>query len=239
MKDEIVKKVMAILGCSFLLLFLFSVAIKASVKKELNLQTTYVAARDIPPRTQIKESDLLPITIPSTYLFDHAYRTQEDIVGKYTEIQGMIPAGSIFYKSMLFAEEAIPDLPSAQLREGQSAYTLSVDMEKLGGPIVAGQRVDIYLAIDRKEEAPISDCLFENVRIVSIKDHKGLDLADENSTGVPSFVVLAISKEDVALFNVAERIGSIRLVASSKSYETEEEAILCQDSLVTSYLQKM
>jgi hypothetical protein len=31
--------------------------------------------------------------------------SKEDILGKYTEIQGMIPAGSVFYKHMLYAEE--------------------------------------------------------------------------------------------------------------------------------------
>lgn len=238
MKDTVTKKIAIVVGCSMLLLACIAIAIKVGINRELNLQTTYIAARNIPPRTQVQATDLVEVRLPKDYLLMETYMDADDIIGKYTEIQGMIPAGSTFYKSMLYDANEIPDFPSSQLKDGQTAYTLNIDFTKLGGPLLPGQRVDVYLSVDRKEEAPISDCLLEHVRILAIKDHKGLDMDDENSTGQPAVVLLAVNMEDVAMLNVAEQVGTIRLFSSNQTYDADSEATLYANSLVLPYIQR-
>ncbi|NCB33994.1 MAG: Flp pilus assembly protein CpaB [Erysipelotrichia bacterium] len=204
---------------------------------KLDLQTTYIAARDIPPRTKLESTDLIETRIPNGYLLDNTYNMKEEIIGKYTEIQGMIPAGSVFYRDMLYSEESLPDYPSIQLKEGQAAYTLETDLARLGGDIIPGQRVDIYVSIDQKmNEAPITGCLLAGARVISIKDHKGLDLSDPASTGIPYLAILAVNTADLELLSIAESMGSIRLFSSSISYNQSIEAMMVKDTILYEFL---
>ena len=230
-------QVLKIIGCTALLLGIIGLGFEIRLKMKLNLQVTYIAARDIPPRTRIEETDLIEIRIPNDYLLDNTYHTKAEIIGRYTEIQGMIPAGSVFYRHMLYEEEDLPDYPTLQLKEGQAAYTLETDLARLGGSIVSGQRVDIYVSIEQRQQAPITGCLLSGARVISVKDHKGLDLSDERSTGIPYLAILAVNRSDLELLSVAEQMGSVRLFSSSKSYETNVEAVLDMDSAVYAFLQ--
>jgi hypothetical protein len=64
-----------------------------------------------------------------------------------------------------------------------------------------------------------------------------LDLSDERSTGIPYLAILAVNRSDLELLSVAEQMGSVRLFSSSKSYETNVEAVLVMDSAVYAFLQ--
>ena len=235
MKRKTIKITAAII-CGLALGALTILAAVVYSRMTMDLVQAYVASHDIPPRTRVTASDLTVIRIPSAYLAPGTYRQKEEILGKYTEIQGMIPAGSAFYLGMLYEEKDLPDYPAAQLKQGQAAYTAEIDYAKLGGPIIAGQRVDIYVSVEKRDELPVTDILFEGVRVLSVKDFKGLEIDDPNSTGTPYFVILAINKEDVNTLSVAEKVGDIRMIASSNTYNTEEEAVLCADSPIICYL---
>ena len=159
-KEIIIKSIMAAV-LSVLLIWLLAAAVDLRSVQKLNLRKTCIASRDIPPRTCITEDDLLEIEIPGDYLLDYTVTDKKEILGRYTDIQGKIPAGSAFYKDMLVKAEDLPDYPSAQLREGQSAYTLETDLAKLGGVVVPGQRADIYASFTARDGTTISGCIIE------------------------------------------------------------------------------
>ncbi len=218
------------------ILLIFGVSLKAS--QMIDLQTTYIASNDILPRTKISESDLIEIQVPAGFLLDYSVNDKAEIIGKYTDIQGKIPAGSVFYKTMLYDEKNLPDYPTSQLKEGQSAYTLETDLARMGGLIIPGQRVDIYASITSHDGTTVTGILEENVRVISVKDHRGLDLDDPESTGIPYMAVLAVRSEDLAYLSSAEEAGTIRLFSSSRSYDSSAEARLVQDSPVIACLDK-
>ena len=64
------------------------------------------------------------------------------------------------------------------------------------------------------------------MRLLAVKDHKGLDLTDENSTGIPYLAVLAVSQKDVELLSLAEKTGEIRMFSTDNTYSTAREAEL-------------
>ena len=225
-------------ACAAAILFLNWCLFGIYVNKKLDLRETYVAARDIPPRTRIREEDLIPVRIPADYLLDHTCSTRPEIVGKYTEIQGMIPAGSPFYRTMLKDVSELPDSAAAQLRSGQTSYTMTTDRTRLG-TVTAGQRVDIHVALNGRNGTVTTGCLIEGARVISIKDHKGLDLDDPESTGMPALIELAVSTKDVQLLTVAETAGTIRLFASDRSYDTAAEAVLKEDSEIAEALRRL
>jgi Flp pilus assembly protein CpaB len=237
-KEIIIKSIMASV-LFVLLIWLLAAAVDLRSVQKLNLRTTCIASRDIPPRTCITEEDLLEIKIPGDYLLDYTVTDKKEILGKYTDIQGKIPAGSAFYKDMLVKAEDLPDYPSAQLRDGQSAYTMETDLAKLGGVVVPGQRVDIYASFTAREGTTISGCIIENARIIAVKDHKGIDLDDPSSSGTPYLVILAVDQKDLPILTAADTAGTIRLFSSSRTYDSGSEAALVENTDVLSYIREL
>ena len=225
-RKRVIMKAGGCLVCGVLIIVLNYVGLTIRLNDMLDLRTTCIAARDIQPRSLITEKDILEIQVPGAYLLEHTCSDKKDIIGKYTDIQGMIPAGSCFFEEMLYDEKDLPDYPSAQLRAGQAAYTLETDLARMGGTIMPGQRLDLYVVLDRKNDTPVSGCLLQNVRLLAVKDHKGLDLTDENSTGIPYLAVLAVSQKDVELLSLAEKTGEIRMFSTDNTYSTAREAEL-------------
>lgn len=239
MKKEIVLKSVLILVLTGILVLVFCAAANLRAEQILDLQTTCIAARDIPPRTRIQAEDILELQIPHAYLQDHTLNAKEDIIGRYTDIQGKIPAGSVFFKEMLKKEEDLPDNPTAQLKEGQSAYTLETDLARLGGTVIPGQRTDIYVTMTRRDGSPISGCLIENARVIAVKDHKGLDLDDPQSTGTPYLAILAVNRDDLPYLSAAETAGEVRLFSNGRSYDSTKEAMLADDTTIKDYLEQL
>ena len=203
---------------------------------KLNIVETYVASHDIMPRTCISEEDLELIKVPNAYIDEKAFIKKEEIVGKYTEIQGMIPKGSLFYKSMLASQEELSDYPATKLLERQIAYSLAVNIIELSGnTIVENQRVDIYVTLLGKDNMPIVDKLVSNARVLSIHDSKGYNVTHPKSTKIPNVIVLAVDENSVEYLAKAEKIGTIKLLASSESYD-QEEAQLNDTSILIDYL---
>ena len=213
------------------------IAFRYYLAKTINLKTTYIAKYNIPPRTQIKTEDLTMIQIPEKYMQAYTWNEKADIIGKYTSIQGMIPKGSMFYKDMLYNEKEVRDLAITKLQEGMTIFTLETTVSSLGS-IEEGMYADIYVSISQKKEIPITGILIRHAEVISIKDHKGLSLKDEQSTKVPYFIELRINQTDIDYLSLASSLGEIRLFPSVDSYKPDKST-LEQDSKVTEYINSL
>ena len=213
------------------------IAFRYYLAKTINLKTTYIAKHNIPPRTQIKTEDLTMIQIPEKYMQAYTWNEKADIIGKYTSIQGMIPKGSMFYKDMLYNEKEVRDLAITKLQEGMTIFTLETNVSSLGS-IEEGMYADIHVSISQKKEIPITGILIRHAEVISIKDHKGLSLKDEQSTKVPYFIELGINQTDIDYLSLASSLGEIRLFPSADSYKPAKST-LEQDSKVTEYLKSL
>ena len=205
--------------------------------KTINLKTTYIAKRDIPPRSEIQTEDLTMIQVPEKYMQSYTWNEKADIIGKYTSIQGMIPKGSMFYKDMLYNEKEVRDLAITKLQEGMTIFTLETNVSSLGS-IEEGMYADIHVSISQKKEIPITGILIRHAEVISIKDHKGLSLKDEQSTKVPYFIELGINQTDIDYLSLASSVGEIRLFPSADSYKPAKST-LEQNSKVTEYLKSL
>ena len=213
------------------------IAFRYYLAKTINLKTTYIAKHNIPPRTQIKTEDLTMIQIPEKYMQAYTWNEKADIIGKYTSIQGMIPKGSMFYKDMLYNEKEVRDLAITKLQEGMTIFTLETNVSSLGS-IEEGMYADIHVSISQKKEIPITGILIRHAEVISIKDHKGLSLKDEQSTKVPYFIELGINQNDIDYLSLASSLGEIRLFPSVDSYKPDKST-LEQDSKVTEYINSL
>lgn len=225
------------IGSTLLILLINYVGFQFVVSESVDLQKVYVTSRDIAPREEIKEDDVVEVEIPKAYLQENVYLSKKDIVGKYTEVQGFIPKGSLFYKSMLYNEDSLPDYPSMLLKENQVSYGIQTDVVKTSGnTLVVGQKVDVYVSIDLPERKTVADCLIRAVRITGLKDRNGLDLSDEESSKIPFVVTIAVDKKQVEFLEIAEEMGSVNIYGVSVDYTNQEESVLNEQSKVLKYL---
>ncbi|MEE8808189.1 MAG: RcpC/CpaB family pilus assembly protein [Lactimicrobium sp.] len=235
---KLYQKVLLIIGCAILLALLCVYGIRIYAHQQINLVNTWMAAHDIAPRTKIDVDDLVSVKIPAAYLGDAAVIRKEEIIGKYTDLQGKIPAGSLFYKSMLYEETDLPDLPALLLKDGQAVYSMNVDQSDANG-LASGQRVNVHVAIERRDGPPLTGALIQNARILTIKDHNGLLVDDPKSSHIPYLLTLAVDVKDIDLLALAETTGKLRLYAGSdNAYNSEMEAARA-DSAACSYLLSM
>lgn len=235
MKEKLIAKAGLVIVLSTGILLVNFILFRVYVSVKLDLKETYIASHDIMPRTCIGEDDLRAVKIPARYLQNLAYTDKADIIGKYTEIQGMIPAGSPFYRSMLYDVSEIPDHAAAQLKENQVSFTMETDVASLGA-MSAGQRADIFVTVNQRTDSPMTGCLLRNVRIIDIRDHKGISLRSKESSGVPYLAELAVNSVHLELLSMAKTAGSLQLYMSADSYNTEKEAYLDENSPITAYL---
>lgn len=235
---RIIIKISILMSCVVLFVLFYFMLVNLCVDYKLNLVEVYVAARDINPRSKIREEDVASLKVPAIYVEDKAYKSKEEIINKYTDIQGKIPKGSLFYTSMLYDETELPDYPSTQLLDGQVAYSIAADMANVQlNTIVSGQRIDIYITLTKGLEIPVVDCLISNARVVSIRDNKGYDINHPKSNKTPYMMIVALSEESIEYMSKAEELGEIKIYASSKTYESNE-AYINKNSILFDYLDK-
>lgn len=233
-KNKINRNIILCFVCLFLLFGLSFGIFRLFVNIKLDKKTTYVASRVIAPRTIIKEDDLLEVEVADAYLMNNSFLKKEEIIGKITDIQGTIPAGSPFYKTMLYEVNKINDQATSLLKEGQTAYTMNTEMYKVTSFSI-GNRVDLYLSINDKEK-PLTGRLIKDSRILDIKDNKGISINSEESSKVPYYIELAVNQNDIEWLTYAESIGDIRLFLGSDQSNKNLEATLDEESEVYQYL---
>lgn len=229
------------LFCIFLLLSIFIVgnlfALDIITNRKINLVEVYVANRDIGPRETITINDIKSITIPKNYVLENAINNKNEIIGKITTLQGLIPKDSLFYKSQLEKFETLPDAAVSLLDKNQVAFILTNETGGLDlSSFTVGQRIDIYVSIEQRNVDPIFDLLLESVRVVSIKDRKGIEISEESS-GSPFSLTFAIENEYISLLSIARKIGTLELYATNKSYD-KKETKLNQESKILEYIKQ-
>lgn len=223
------KKVSLSIVSVLILLVLNFLVVRVAVAKEVNLVSIPTAANSILPRHQITENDVKFIDVPKASVNEEVVLDKEEIIGKYTSLSGTIPEQSFFYQEMLHKPEELQDYPSLLLNKNEVSFSIPTSIVKLSGNTILPQQiVDVLVTMKPRNEKPIVDTLFEGVRVVGIKDKKGLDILDSESTGLPAVVLIAIQKEHLNIIRTAQEMGTIEIYASShqndKKYHFNEKS---------------
>lgn len=235
MKQTIVFKAGLCLVYIALILAVNNVLFVLYAQRTIGMTKICAAVRDIPPRTLIGEEDLYETEVPKGYILPGTVTEKSEIIGKYTPVLGMIPAGSPFFSSMLEDPDEVPDHAVLQLKEGQTVYGIAQEAGVLRG-LKEGMRVDIHVLIERKDAAPVTGCLIRDARILTVRDHQGLSIRDPESSGLPHLAEAAVERTDIELLTVAESVGKLRLYPSDEPYGTRREAARCEDSAAVKYV---
>ena len=169
-----------------------------------------VARQTIQPRTEITADMLTVIDVPSIAVTSNVITSRSAILGRYTNVNSVIPAGSMFYKETITTKENLPDSAFVEVKEGEAVYNFPVDLESTyGNSIFPGNNIDIYMKAENEAGQVMVGRLLENVSVLAVKDNRGrhvFENTDEERT--PAYLIFGVREDIYILLKKASYMRS-------------------------------
>lgn len=197
-----------------------------------------VAKVDIQPRTLITEDMIELKTVPSATVTSGVYRNSNLIIGKYTNYNTMIPAGSMFFQSVLVNFEDLPDSAFVDVKDGEIPYQYAVNMEStFGNSIFPGNKIDLYMKVVNDETDKIAIGKFlQDVEVLAVKDSQGRHVFENSAeTRTPAYLIFGVTPEVHLLLRKAKYLSKysveIFLVPHGGTVESTGDTIVSSEWL--------
>ena len=191
------KNTVTIIGVVAILVLLY-IGYSSQIKSAIKGVSVPVAVSNIQPRTLITSDMVTTVDMPSIAVSSDVYSNSSMVIGKYSNVNALIPKGSMFYKQTIISEEDLPDAAFVDLEEGQIAYSFPVDMESTyGNSIMPGSKVNIYMKYGNgADEKVMVGKLITNVKVLAVKDSSGRNVfEDSENTRTPSMMIFGLKEK--------------------------------------------
>ena len=226
------KNTVTILGVVAIILILYF-GYTMRINQEIKPIDVYYALDTIQPKTLITEDMIGVMRVPQSFIKGSYYRNYNDILGKYSNYNTMIAAGSIFYTDLLTTEANLPDAILYNINAGERLVSFPVDMTSTyGNSIMPEGLVDIYVKMVRSDGKIVYGEFFNKVKVLAVKDSAGNNVFESTeSTNTPAFVYFSLPESKYLLFSALNYIGEeytsfgieVVLVPNTVTYESNEE----------------
>ena len=205
--------------CAILIVVVLIVGYTIRVNNATKPVKIPVAKVTIQPRTEITADMITEINVPQEALKGNYYRNVSSLVGKYSNVNTVIPAGSIFYSEAVISKNDLPDSSLYDVAEGETLYYLTVNMlTSYTNSILPGNYIDIYISTKENNKALVGKIL-ENVKILAVKTSDGKNVfenSDESRT--PYVIIFALPEEQHLLLRKINAINSYSVYATNPGY---------------------
>ncbi len=195
------------------------------------------AVQNISPRTQITKDMIGYLEISQSAMKGNVLTNENtQILGMYTNVNAMIPAGSLFYKDAVIRREELPDsfLEDEELKAtGKVPYNFTVNVKTTyGNSMYPGNYVDVYFKGLDENGLLMVGKFVENVKILAVKDSSGQPVfedAEENRT--PSQIIFAVTSEIHLLLRKAEYIRNAEIIIVPTNAALEENGEIIESNV--------
>lgn len=207
------KNTVTILGVIIVICIIYF-GYNAQIKKATAPVQIPVAKETIQPRTLITQSMIKTVSIPSVAVSTNVIRSSSAIVGKYSAINTVIPAGSMFYTETVVSADNMPDALYANIKEGEIPYNFPVTTSTTyGNSIVPDSYIDIYMkAVDTNGQIMVGK-LLENVRVLAVRDASGNNVFENTATTrTPAYLYFGVTEDIHILLRKASYLSSKAVV---------------------------
>lgn len=204
------KNTVTIIGMVAIIILLYW-GYSSQVKAATKYVEIPVAKQTIQPRTEITSDMIKKIQVPSIAVDKTVLKSNTLIVGRYTNVNCVIPAGSMFYPSQVTTKENLPDSAFVEVPNGMIPYQFSVTMNTTyGNSIFPGNKIDIYMkAVEDDTNKIMVGKLLENVEILAVKDSQGRHVFEDSSDDrTPANLIFAVPSDIHILLRKAEYMGN-------------------------------
>ena len=225
------KNTVTILGVLACLVVLYA-GYTMRINQKTALATVYYARQTIQPKTKITDEMIGRMQVPESFIQGDYYKDYNDIIGKYSNYNTMIAAGSLFYNDLLVAEANLPDSMFYDINEGERLVSYTVDTESTyGNSIMPSNHIDIYLKLRNNNGKLIYGEMFENVEVLAVKDSAGknvFETSEEERT--PTYLYFSLPEAKYLLFSSTRYLIDILednelelvIVPNTMKYESDD-----------------
>lgn len=205
------KNTVTILGVIAILILLY-IGYSTQINRAVEPVTVPVATQTIQPRTEITNDMVTMVDMPAISISDNVIRARASVVGKYSNINSVIPEGSMFYNDMVISKDELPDAAFTKVKSGEVVYNFPVDMESTyGNSIFPGNSIDVYMKVGNgTDEKIMIGKLIENIEVLAVKDSSGRAVFENTSENrTPSMLIFGLSEELNLLLKKASYMSAL------------------------------
>lgn len=180
------------------------------INSAVNPISVPVAKSTIQPKTEITSDLIEKISVPKIAVSSNVITSTSQIIGKYSNVNAVIPKGSMFYKDVLVDKDSLPDTVFSNVKEGEIPYQFAVNTETTyGNSIYPGNKIDIYMkAVDDNGQIMVGR-LLENVEVLAVKDSQGKNVFENTSeTRTPAYLIFGVPERIHILLRKAAYLSS-------------------------------
>ena len=180
------------------------------IKDAVQGVNVYVANGKIQPRTEITDKMIKTIKVAKVGVPKNVVRNKNNIIGKYTNVNTVIPDGSMFYSDVLVDEKNLPDSAYVDIPVGQVPYNFPVTMSSTyGNSILPGSYIDIYMKAYNEQGRLMVGKLLENVKVLAVRDASGRNVFENtDETRTPAFFIFGLDYENNIMLRKASYMSS-------------------------------
>ena len=221
------KNTVTILGILVCVVILY-IGYTMRINQKTALVTVYYARETIQPKTQITENMVGRMQVPESFIQGDYYKKYTDIVGKYSNYNTMIAAGSLFYNDLLVEEASLPDAVFYDVNEGERVVSFPVNtVSTYGNSIMPGNKVDIYVKLYQDNGKLVYGEFFENIEVLAVKDNNGKNVFEStDESRSPSYLYFSLPEAKYLLFSALNYIETndieVVLVPNTMKFDAED-----------------
>ena len=225
--------------CVFLGAIVLWIGYNARINAATNPVRVPYAVVDIQPKSRIDDNMVGIIEIPKSMVTSKTARSKVEVVGKYVDEKTMIPAGSLFYRSVL--EEKVDTSSSewANIDDGNTVVAITVDENStLGNSIYPGNYIDLYYATRDSDRRLLFGKFIESIEVLAVKDAKGKNVFEDSSNiGSPRYLLFSVPEDLHLLLRKASYLsGQIIPVQRNASYTSEATMTRVSSPYIMNYI---
>ncbi len=187
------------------------------VKQAVTMVSVPYAKQEITSKKLITSDMVGSIQVPQTMLSssNNIVQSQSEVIGKYVSYGTTIPMNSLFYRELLVTADEMPDSAFAEIPDGYTIYSLSVNLHTTyGNSIYPDNYIDLYIKA-MEDGRVIFGKFIESIKVLAVKDSQGRHVFETASeTRQPAELLFAVPNSMYALLMKAGYVttGNIEII---------------------------
>ncbi len=188
------------------------------VSQAVSPVTVPYAKQEITSRTKITNEMVGTIDIPRSMLnsSSNIITSSSNVIDKYVTYGAIIPMNSLFYSELLVDEDKMPDSAFADIPDGYTIYSLSVDLHSTyGNSIYPDNYIDLYIKASDTDGKTIFGKMIESIKVLAVKDSQGQHVFESaTETRQPAELLFAVPNNMYSLLMKAGYVpeGGIEII---------------------------
>ena len=201
------------------------------INQKVSLTKVPYANQTIQPRTEITSGMISTMDVPASFLKGSYYRSSEDIVGKYSNYNTVIAAGSLFYTDLVIEKSSLPSATYLDVNEGDTLIIYKVNMDSTyANSMMPGDSIKIYFKARGDSGEIMFGKFLDNIEILAMKDSSGRHVFENTAEArTPSYMLFALPEDMHLLFRKALYLSGsygVELILVPNTQEMTEEDVV-------------